>query len=208
MALDESCALNFFDCLVPHLKEHRKLKILKGQAFSIDDFRARLEVLRIEKDLQAQQFPQLRQENKDLRLEIEQLKSEFQIVDWYLQVMEEGRDTKQLVRDYARLKDDYRLLKKQKDKADEKIKRHKQEQIRLTQQMQKTLQQLEKQQENVVKPLIEECSKREKERQFLLNEIKERTKNLKILYSMIKSPKMCDLLYKAEQKHISKERLK
>ena len=39
-------------------------------------------------------------------------------------------------------------------------------------------------------------------------EIQEKTKSLKILYAMIKSPKMCELYQNAERKHLTAERLK
>ena len=60
----------------------------------------------------------------------------------------------------------------------------------------------------MIKPLIEETSKREKECQELIHEVKERTKNLKILFAMIRSPKMCDLVYKEERKQYTKEKVK
>ena len=67
---------------------------------------------------------------------------------------------------------------------------------------------LTRQQEDVVKPLIEQCSKREKECQRLNKEVIERTKSLKILFAITKSPKMSDLVYKAERKRFTKEKLK
>lgn len=39
-------------------------------------------------------------------------------------------------------------------------------------------------------------------------QLHDKTKSLKILYAMIKSPKMCDMLQKAERKYLTKERLK
>ena len=57
-------------------------------------------------------------------------------------------------------------------------------------------------------PLIAECTKRETECQMLRHEVKERTKNLKILFAMIRSPKMCDLVYKEERKQYTKEKVK
>lgn len=42
---------------------------------------------------------------------------------------------------------------------------------------------------------------------MLNNEVVERTKSLKILFAITKSPKMSDLVYKAERKHFSKQKL-
>ena len=60
----------------------------------------------------------------------------------------------------------------------------------------------------MVNPLISECAKREKECQELIEEVKERTKSLKIIFAMIRSPKMCDLMYKEERKRFTKDKLK
>ena len=62
---------------------------------------------------------------------------------------------------------------------------------------------LAKQQKEVVKPLIAEVTKREKESQILHREVRERTKNLKILFAMIRSPQMCNLFHKTERKRFS-----
>ena len=59
-----------------------------------------------------------------------------------------------------------------------------------------------------MKPLIAECSKRELEIQRLQEEVKSRTKNLKILFAITKSPKMSDLVYKAERKRFTQEKMK
>ena len=55
----------------------------------------------------------------------------------------------------------------------------------------------------MVRPLIAEVTKREKENQELIQQAKERKKNLKIMYAMIRSPKMCDLVYKEERKRFA-----
>ena len=39
-AIDDRNPLSAFDCLVPKLKEHRRFKITKDDAFSIADFKA------------------------------------------------------------------------------------------------------------------------------------------------------------------------
>ena len=42
----------------------------------------------------------------------------------------------------------------------------------------------------------------------MVKELDERTKSLKIVFAMIRSPRMCDLLYKAERKKFSTEKIK
>ena len=66
---------------------------------------------------------------------------------------------------------------------------------------------LKKQQEKVVRPLIIEAQKQEAIVKKLRTEVKERTANLKILFSMIRSPKLCDLFYKAERKRNTKKQM-
>ena len=67
---------------------------------------------------------------------------------------------------------------------------------------------LKRQQERTVKPLINECAKRETEVQKLQAEVKKCMKNMKILFAITKSPKMSDLVYKAERKRFTDEKLK
>ena len=61
---------------------------------------------------------------------------------------------------------------------------------------------------NVTKPMLVELSKSEIECRMLRQEVKERTQSLKVLFSMIRSPKMCDILYKTQSKIFAKEKLK
>ena len=70
------------------------------------------------------------------------------------------------------------------------------------------MEKLDQQQEKIVKPLIAECTKREKEIQRLDEELIAKTKNLKILFAITKSPKMSNLVYKAERKRFTEEKLK
>ena len=70
------------------------------------------------------------------------------------------------------------------------------------------MKELTKQQKEVVMPLIAECSKREAQCQIMFKEVVERNKNLKILWAMVRSPKLCDLVYKAERKRFTAEKLK
>ena len=56
-------------------------------------------------------------------------------------------------------------------------------------------------------PLIAECTKREKESQLLNGEVKHRTINLKVMFAMMSSPKLCDLFYKAQRRKYEKDQL-
>ena len=57
-------------------------------------------------------------------------------------------------------------------------------------------------------PLVDQCAKREKQCQILHKEVTERTRNLKLLFAMIRSPNLCDMVYKTERRRYSKEKLK
>ena len=60
----------------------------------------------------------------------------------------------------------------------------------------------------VVKPLVKECAKREVAFQKVTNEVIECKKSLKILFAVTKSPTMSNLVYKAERKRFTKDKLK
>ena len=47
-AIDERTALSLYDCLVPKIKEHRRFHIRLEDKFSIDDFKSKLTVHRLE----------------------------------------------------------------------------------------------------------------------------------------------------------------
>ena len=59
-----------------------------------------------------------------------------------------------------------------------------------------------------MKPLKLEVLKLQNEITQLRLQVSARTQNLKILYAMIRSPKMCDLVYKTERKRLTEENFK
>ena len=121
-----------------------------------------------------------------------------------METMEQGIDTKQLVSEYAKLKKEYDFLSDHTHKSSTKLEK---ELSSVRGKLEQALEQLKKQQETVVKPLVDECVKREKENLRIRAALQERQSNLKILYAMIRSPKLCDMMYKAERKRFEKEQL-
>ena len=63
-ALDETSAISFYDCLIPKLKEQRRFLLPKHLEMSIDDFRTKFKVIKMEQELQNAEAPMLREENK------------------------------------------------------------------------------------------------------------------------------------------------
>lgn len=122
------------------------------------------------------------------------------MIKWYIQVMEDGIDTKQVVEMYERAKAEFSEYKREKETElqdlQSQIDKLKQSNFKLSKRLKTVTKQLRTQQEQVVIPLIEECSKREEERQKLIASELELKKNLKILFAVLKSPKMCDLFQK------------
>ena len=55
--LDDRNALSFFDCLVPKIKEHRRFRVTKDDKFSIEDFKTKLKLKRLEAELERQAMP-------------------------------------------------------------------------------------------------------------------------------------------------------
>ena len=96
-AMDNRTALDFYDCLVPKLREHRRFRILKDADFSIADFKEQVRVKNLELMLEKKKLPKLQKENAEMAEKIKELESELEIVQWYLTVMEDGIDTKEVV---------------------------------------------------------------------------------------------------------------
>ena len=174
--IGDASALSLYDCLVPKLREHRRFKVLKDQPFSIDDFKAQLKVRQLEAEIQQSQLPDKINECELLKEKIAQMENEEDLVKWYINVMENGVNAKNVIYQYSKqlkkLKRESDSYKKQKD--DEISALHKQieklskKNSKLIIRIEPLEQQLKTQQDLVVKPLIEQVSRGEDERQNLL----------------------------------------
>mmetsp|Transcript_19848 Transcript_19848/g.26806 ORF Transcript_19848/g.26806 Transcript_19848/m.26806 type:complete len:113 (+) Transcript_19848:334-672(+) len=100
------------------------------------------------------------EEIRMLRTKVEQLELEEDIVQWYLTTMEAGVDTKKLVKKYAILKRENVELE---ETTTRRIARLEDELSDSKFSLKNALDKLKKQQDVVVKPLLDECMKREKE---------------------------------------------
>ena len=116
--------------------------------------------------------------------------------------MEEGKDTKKIIEEHYKMMKEY---KRYRESTERRIDRLIAENIKLENKYRETSATLYKLQNDVAKPLIVEISKREKEIIDLQKEVKERTINLKILFSMIKSPKMCSIVHRTQSKLFTKK---
>jgi len=63
-AFDERTALSLYDCLVPMLQEHRRVKLNLHGNVSIEDFRAQQKARQLERDIAELEQPALRRENE------------------------------------------------------------------------------------------------------------------------------------------------
>ena len=70
---------------------------------------------------------------------------------------------------------------------------------------QKAMDELSKQQENVVRPLILQVKDREAQNQELLKEVRDLKKNLKMMHAVIRTPKLVDLFHKTERKRMTEK---
>ena len=84
--------------------------------------------------------------------------NELSVVNYYLEVLESGIDTKELAKNYAALNTKYNKLKV---KSAKKIAQIEEELEASNKGLQNALKQLKKQQDEVVKPLIEQVKERE-----------------------------------------------
>lgn len=203
--IDDRTALNFYDCLVPKIKEHRRFKLQRDAKFSLADFKSQYKVRQLDIELEKLRQPKLEEKCRLQAEMIKEYESEVAIVKWYMEVMEHGVDTKDVCEKYTKLRKQFKLLKKESDNTIRKLTNRN---IKLERRYEEAMERLEKQQEKIVKPLIEECSMREKEIHRLKREIVERTRNLKILFAITKSPKMCNIIYKAERRRVTAEQMK
>ena len=122
-----------------------------------------------------------------------------------MKVLEGGKDTRDIVESYYQLEKKYEKLQK---KSEYEISCLKSEVKKLTKKLNKREKIIKTQQEKIVNPLIKECTRREEYCQWMREQLDAKTKSLKILYAMIRSPKLCDMLQKAERKYLTQERLK
>jgi len=127
----------------------------------------------------------------------------MEIVHWYCKIMEGGINTRDIAKNFYELQQE---LVKVKKSSSSRLSKLGAKNLKLTKSLDETLKSLKKQQDEVVRPMIEEVSKREVENLNLIAEIRERTKNLNILFAIIRSPKMCDILQKIEKKRESQEK--
>ena len=101
--LDDRNAFNFFDCLIPKIKEHRRFKLLPDSEFSLADFKCQQKVRQLEYELEKKQLPRLKEECEQLRKRCTQLETEAEVIKWYMATMERGIDTKDIAREFFKL---------------------------------------------------------------------------------------------------------
>ena len=115
--LDDRNAFNFYDCLIPKLKEHRRFKLLPDNEFSLADFKCQQKVRQLEWDLEKKQLPKLKEECETLRDRCAQLENEAEVIQWYMKTMERGIDTKDIAREFFKLQEDHSVLVKTTTKS-------------------------------------------------------------------------------------------
>ena len=95
--IDDASALSLYDCLIPKIREHRRLKVFRDSPYSVEDFRAQLKVRQLEAEIQQSQLPEKVKECELLKEKIAQMQSEGDLVQWYINVMESGVNTKTVI---------------------------------------------------------------------------------------------------------------
>ena len=120
-AYDERTALSLYDCLVPKLKEHRRLIRPKDYIQTIYDYQAKQQASHYEYELEKKRMPKLLHENGLLKARIEQLEVELELVAWQVEVMEDGLDTREVVKRYTELTKAHKLLEKKSNKQINKL---------------------------------------------------------------------------------------
>lgn len=129
--------------------------------------------------------------------------SELAVVDWYIELFEQGRNVKNLLKDFIDAQGQIKTLKETLARTQHKLEK------KLSSKRKKfkeTLEQLVKIQNKVVKPLLEEVRKKEELNKRLLKQQAVNAKDLRMLYSVIRTPRLCDEYHKAlRRKHAKQE---
>ena len=68
--LSETTPLRLYDCLVPRIKEHRQHYYDIRSDSKMEDLKLKLEIRKLEQEMQATELPKLREENQMLREKI------------------------------------------------------------------------------------------------------------------------------------------
>ena len=102
-AHDDRTALSLYDCLVPKLREQRRLNLGKDYQLTVSDIRVQQHVMQLEYNLAQKNVPKLKEEITKLRKQVEVYEQNLEVVDWYNAVMEKGVDTKDTVEQYVKL---------------------------------------------------------------------------------------------------------
>lgn len=108
------------------------------------------------------------------------------------------------MQEYATLKKKFRVMEKQSSK---KIKKLEAELRRTKNELKSAMESLSKQQKSVVYPLIGQVNDKEQQTRQLDRKIERMRRQLKIIHSVIRIPRLCDLFHKAERKRLSEKQI-
>ena len=87
----------------------------------MEDLKLKLEIRKLEQEMQANELPKLREENRMLREKIIEHEKSLKIVDWYIDMFEEGRDTRAIAEQLSKLTKNHKKLVKKHTESKEKI---------------------------------------------------------------------------------------
>ena len=88
-AIDDRSALCLYDCLIPRIREHRKLKLRPENTKEElrEDFKAQQEVLILQLKVLGHPSPKLIKENGEMKDIIEQLENESIVIKWLTNIV-------------------------------------------------------------------------------------------------------------------------
>ena len=118
-AHDERSPLGLYDCLIPKLREHRKLSLPPEIYYStqnlMDDIRAKQKVLSLELELKQNNLPKYQRKLEKAKKKAHQLKKETQIIDWLSKAVESNfiLDAGNILEEFDELKITHQKLKRQ-----------------------------------------------------------------------------------------------
>ena len=141
-----------------------------------------------------------------LHKQCDQLTDDLQIVNWYIEVIEGGFNTRTIMKDFIQAQAEIKQLKeKLRDtKANLQKKLH-----NTNKNLFETTQKLKALERNVLKPLNQELRIKDHLNQRLLEQQAINANDLKMLHSVIRTPRLCDQFHRAmKQRKLDKEEKK
>ena len=207
--MDHRSALSLYDCLVPRLRENRKLKIPERcytDKNLADDIQAKHQIFKLEHYREQKRLPKLTKDNRQLSERADQLERENEMFNWMQGIVEANfkLDAFNIIENYEQLAIDHNNYV---SSAEDQISQLQDQLARSKTEGEEMLEKMKKLTDTVVKPLINEVMARQQEINDIKDDKSKAQKNLKMLHAIIRSPMLSDLYAKQDRKMMTEKQI-